>query len=49
MELIVIILLDTSLGQQLGVSRAELVNVKDVIFDSSHILGKHTLHILPYG
>ncbi|KAI9013365.1 hypothetical protein CLU79DRAFT_890506 [Phycomyces nitens] len=36
-------------GQQLGASRAKMVNVKDVLFNSSHILGRHTVHILPYG
>ncbi|ORZ08960.1 hypothetical protein BCR42DRAFT_382174 [Absidia repens] len=38
-----------SLGKQLSVSRAKLINVKDVLFDPSHILGRHTVHILPYG
>ncbi|ORY99344.1 hypothetical protein BCR43DRAFT_489127 [Syncephalastrum racemosum] len=37
------------LGQQIGISRAKLVNVKDIVFNSSHILGRHTVHILPYG
>lgn len=37
------------LGQQLGVSRGKMVNVKDIVFNSSHILGRHTVHILPYG
>ncbi|KAF7728475.1 hypothetical protein EC973_006028 [Apophysomyces ossiformis] len=36
-------------GQQIGVSRAKLVNVKDIVYNSSHILGRHTVHILPYG
>ncbi|KAG0181849.1 hypothetical protein DFQ28_005079 [Apophysomyces sp. BC1034] len=36
-------------GQQIGISRAKMVNVKDIVFNSSHILGRHTVHILPYG
>ncbi|CAO3590748.1 unnamed protein product [Absidia cylindrospora] len=38
-----------SLGQQLGVSHATMVNVRDILFNPSHIMGKHTVHILPYG
>ncbi|KAI8066421.1 hypothetical protein BC940DRAFT_258202 [Gongronella butleri] len=36
-------------GRQLSVSSGKMINVKDVLFDPSHILGKHTVHILPYG
>ncbi|ORZ14614.1 hypothetical protein BCR42DRAFT_417294 [Absidia repens] len=45
----IIVLIGNSLGQQLGVSHATIVNVKDILFDPSHIMGKHTVHILPYG
>ncbi|ORX58777.1 hypothetical protein DM01DRAFT_1282670 [Hesseltinella vesiculosa] len=38
-----------SFGKQLGVSSGKLVNVRDVLFDPSRILGKHSVHILPYG
>lgn len=38
-----------ALGKQISVSRGKMINVKDVVFDSSHILGRHTVHILPYG
>ncbi|KAI8098635.1 uncharacterized protein BX664DRAFT_319225 [Halteromyces radiatus] len=43
------LLLGESLGKQLSVSRAKMIDIKDVIFDPTHILGKHTVHILPYG
>ncbi|KAI8337024.1 hypothetical protein BC941DRAFT_513687 [Chlamydoabsidia padenii] len=46
---IIKLFLGEKLGKQISVSRAKFVDVKDVIFDPSHILGKHTLHILPYG
>ncbi|KAI8393455.1 uncharacterized protein BYT42DRAFT_551090 [Radiomyces spectabilis] len=42
-------LLGETFGKQISVSRAKMVNVKDVVFNSSHILGRHTVHILPYG
>ncbi|GAA5817575.1 hypothetical protein MFLAVUS_011123 [Mucor flavus] len=38
-----------SLGKQTSVSQGRLINVKDVVFNTSHILGRHTVHILPYG
>ncbi|KAL9555078.1 hypothetical protein MBANPS3_002531 [Mucor bainieri] len=31
------------------VSRGQLANVNKIVHNSSHILGAHTLHILPYG
>ncbi|KAI8146224.1 hypothetical protein BJV82DRAFT_600953 [Fennellomyces sp. T-0311] len=37
------------LGQQISASKGKMVSVKDVLQDSSHILGRHTVHILPYG
>ncbi|RUP51079.1 hypothetical protein BC936DRAFT_149996 [Jimgerdemannia flammicorona] len=37
------------LGQQLAISRAGLIRVRDVIFNSSHLMGKHTVQILPYS
>ncbi|CAO3661533.1 unnamed protein product [Rhizopus microsporus] len=37
------------IGQQIGVSSARMVNVKDIVQNSSHILGRHAVHILPYG
>ncbi|KAI7857423.1 hypothetical protein BDC45DRAFT_459107 [Circinella umbellata] len=37
------------LGQQIGASRGKMISVKDVVQDSSHIMGRHTVHILPYG
>ncbi|KAI7868786.1 hypothetical protein BDF14DRAFT_1790894 [Spinellus fusiger] len=40
---------DELFGHPIGVSRATLVNRNQVIFNSSHILGRHTVHILPYG
>ncbi|KAI8880506.1 hypothetical protein K501DRAFT_191122 [Backusella circina FSU 941] len=36
-------------GHQVGVSQARMINAKDVILNSSHILGRHTVHILPFG
>ncbi|KAG0797154.1 hypothetical protein G6F22_004612 [Rhizopus arrhizus] len=36
-------------GQQISVSQARMVNVKNILQNSSHILGKHAVHILPYG
>ncbi|KAG1471634.1 hypothetical protein G6F56_002012 [Rhizopus delemar] len=36
-------------GQQISVSQARMVNVKNIVQNSSHILGKHAVHILPYG
>lgn len=41
--------LGDALGRQTSVSQGKLINVKDVVFNSSHILGRHTVHILPYG
>ncbi|OBZ91822.1 hypothetical protein A0J61_00138 [Choanephora cucurbitarum] len=38
-----------AIGKLTGVSQGRLVNVKDIVFNSSHILGRHTVHILPYG
>lgn len=38
-----------ALGKQTSVSQGRLISVKDVKFNSSHILGRHTVHILPYG
>ncbi|KAI8344547.1 hypothetical protein BC941DRAFT_387222 [Chlamydoabsidia padenii] len=46
---IIKLLLGERLGKQLSVSRAKLIDVKDIIIDPSHILGRHTVHILPYG
>ncbi|KAI9250213.1 hypothetical protein BDA99DRAFT_564180 [Phascolomyces articulosus] len=37
------------LGQQISASRGKMISVKDVVQDDSHILGRHTVHILPYG
>lgn len=31
------------------VSKGQLANVNKIVHNSSHILGAHTLHILPYG
>ncbi|KAI9267839.1 hypothetical protein BY458DRAFT_556205 [Sporodiniella umbellata] len=36
-------------GQQISVSQARMVNIKNIVQNSSHILGKHAVHILPYG
>ena len=47
--IILIYLLGDGLGQQIGASRGKMISVKDVVQDSSHILGRHTVHILPYG
>lgn len=44
-----IIPLGDVIGQQIGVSSARMVNVKDIVQNSSHILGRHAVHILPYG
>ncbi|KAI7906649.1 uncharacterized protein BX663DRAFT_483356 [Cokeromyces recurvatus] len=38
-----------SFGKQTSISQGRLVNVKDIVQNSSHILGRHTVHILPYG
>ncbi|KAI9025011.1 hypothetical protein CLU79DRAFT_745847 [Phycomyces nitens] len=35
--------------RRIGASRAKKINVNGVINDPSHILGRHTLHILPHG
>ncbi|KAI8973029.1 hypothetical protein BDB01DRAFT_749580 [Pilobolus umbonatus] len=37
------------MGHQIGVSKARMVNVKDILYNSSHLLGRHTVHILPHG
>ncbi|KAI9311595.1 hypothetical protein BX666DRAFT_1996701 [Dichotomocladium elegans] len=42
-------LLGDALGKQISASRGQLINVKDVLLNSTHILGRHTVHILPYG
>lgn len=42
-------LLGDALGKQTSVSQGRPISVKDVKFNSSHILGRHTVHILPYG
>jgi hypothetical protein len=36
------------MGHQLAVSRGTSVRVKDVTLNTSHILGRHTVDILPY-
>ncbi|KAL0073492.1 hypothetical protein F4703DRAFT_1947459 [Phycomyces blakesleeanus] len=36
-------------GEQLGASKAKMVNVKEVVSKSPHILGQHIVHFLPYG
>ncbi|KAI8979759.1 hypothetical protein BDF20DRAFT_835729 [Mycotypha africana] len=38
-----------SYSRQTAVSKAKPVNVNDIVYNSSHILGRHTVHILPYG
>ncbi|KAI8060399.1 uncharacterized protein B0P05DRAFT_557984 [Gilbertella persicaria] len=38
-----------TIGKLTSVSQGRPVNIKDIIFNSSHILGRHTVHILPYG
>ncbi|CAO3696453.1 unnamed protein product [Umbelopsis ramanniana] len=37
------------MGQQLAVSRGTTVRVKDVMHNSTHLLGRHTINILPYS
>ncbi|KAI9491678.1 hypothetical protein BDB00DRAFT_831699 [Zychaea mexicana] len=43
------VILGESQSQQMGVSKGKMVDVKDILQNSSHILGRHTVHILPYG
>ncbi|KAI9476070.1 MAG: hypothetical protein EXX96DRAFT_527054 [Benjaminiella poitrasii] len=42
-------LLGDSFGKQTSMSKGRLVDVRNIIHNSSHILGRHTVHILPYG
>ncbi|CEP16331.1 hypothetical protein [Parasitella parasitica] len=42
-------ILGTSLEKRIVASKGQLSNVNNIVHNSSHILGTHTLHILPYG
>ncbi|KAI8884436.1 hypothetical protein K501DRAFT_217462 [Backusella circina FSU 941] len=35
--------------QKFGISNAKWMSEKDIMIDGTHILGRHTLHILPFG
>jgi nucleoporin POM152 len=35
--------------QKVGLSNAKWISERDIAIDGSHILGRHTVHILPFG